>query len=250
MLGEENYEIFTPCDYKAGSFNTNCYVNTSSLYYEIRRTNEDGSCVFYFYVTANEDGNVYMHLPSPYTTKATLYVNGTKVSELFTDDNARVFNLGYYNKGDKIPVRLDFDYYRLAIYKDEPYFVQINPEKFEAAMETLKQNELKIENYSDTKFEGTITADSDKTVFTTLPYDKNWKVYVDGEKVETFECVDSMVAFDISEGEHTVILKYVPTEMYLGLVLGAIGITVFVLMCVFEKKFKPKKGEEKNDLSC
>ena len=50
--------------------------------------------------------------------------------------------------------------------------------------DTLKVGGLQIEEYSDTSFTGTLNAIRDGAVFTSIPYDSNWRVYVDGERVE------------------------------------------------------------------
>ena len=73
---------------------------------------------------------------------------------------------------------------------------------------------------------------------TTIPYDKYWQVYVDGERVETYEVLDSLLAFDISAGEHTIKLKYSSTVFNIGITVTLVGIALFALMCVFEEKIR------------
>ena len=69
--------------------------------------------------------------------------------------------------------------------------------------------------------------------------DKGWEVYVDGERVETTEALDSLVAFDIeSAGEHSIRFLYRPTTFKLGITISAISFACFILIMVFEKILK------------
>ena len=110
---------------------------------------------------------------------------------------------------------------------------------------TLNAGEMVITDYSDTSFKGTIKAEANEIVMTTIPYDQFWNVYVDGEKVETYKVLDSLLAFDISEGEHTIEMKYRSKVFNAGLALGFVGLGAFVVLCVFEKKLREKMGYDK-----
>ncbi len=123
-------------------------------------------------------------------------------------------------------------------------FKYISHKKVEGAISELKGGELKISSFSDTYFKGTLLAKENQFVFTTIPYDKMWQVYVDGERVDTFTCVDAMLAFDVSEGEHEIEIKYVPMQWYYGIGISLIGIVIFLTFCFFEAKRKYKRDEE------
>lgn len=110
----------------------------------------------------------------------------------------------------------------------------------------LRKGELNVYEHSDTSIKGSIKVSENQFVFTTIPYDQFWQVYVDGERVDTFKCVDSMLAFDVSEGEHTVELKYVPMQWYVGFSVSLVGIIAFATLCTIE--FIIKRKSKKNDL--
>ncbi len=105
----------------------------------------------------------------------------------------------------------------------------------------LKKNSLRVSEHSDTYIKGTITATKEKpVVFTTIPYDENWQVYVDGHRVDTYKCIDAFLAFDINEGNHSVEFKYVPSQFYKGLAITFVGISAFVGLCVWDYVSKKK----------
>jgi hypothetical protein len=99
-------------------------------------------------------------------------------------------------------------------------------------------NGLKVEEYSDTKFVGKVNSSSEGVIFTSIPYDENWRVYVDGKRVETFELVDSMLGFEIGNGEFDIEIKYVHKPFIIGSVISLIGIGIFILLCILEHKRK------------
>ena len=235
MLGVENANVFTSCKYKASALD-NCVENLSKTSTQYRRKSSDKSCAITFTVTAVRDGSIYMYFPSPYSTKASTYVNGKHLADLFQGDAKRMFNIGNFKKGDTVDVRLEFNHSRLYFYNDYSYFVQVNEESLKTATDTLKACGLNICEYSDTYFEGMLSAKEDMMVFTTIPYDKGWKIYVDGNKVESYMAVDAMLAFDITSGEHQIEMKYRPSELYIGLAISSMGIALFVLLIVLDNK--------------
>ncbi|MBQ7226037.1 MAG: YfhO family protein [Clostridia bacterium] len=196
---------------------------------------------FFFKVTASYDGNIYMYLPTPYTTAATLTVDGKTIStNHFQDDNKRIIDLGYYKKGTTVTVNLDFSHYRIYLWDTKDYFVQVNDEELKNATDTLKAGGLKITEFSDTSFVGSVNSSKDGTIFTTIPYDSNWIVYVDGERVDTYMLLDSMMGFDITEGKHDIEIVYVHTQFWTGAAISLVGIALFVAMIFLDKIYRKK----------
>ena len=235
MLGKESANLFKSCSYRV-QYTNNCNEVIGNVATEYRRTDSSKGASFTYSVTATENGSIYMFMPSPYSTKASVYVNDEFLVDMFQDDTYRIYNLGTFEVGDTIKVRFEYNHYRLYFYNDYPYFVQVDGEALKSATDTLKAGGLNISEYSDTKFKGTLTADTDKMVLTTIPYDSGWKVYVDGERVETFKTVETFVGFDISQGEHTIVMKYRPTVLYVGICTSLLGVVLFVLLIFIVKR--------------
>ena len=129
-------------------------------------------------------------------------------------------------------------------------------EVFRDAFTRLGQTQFIIDSEStDSHLFGTVTTQSEKQLmFTSIPYDEGWNVYVDGEKVETYKTMDALMAFDISEaGEHSLELDYMP-KLYKPMhFISIISIVIFILICGAElvlKKtiFKARKSEVIEDI--
>jgi uncharacterized membrane protein YfhO len=75
-----------------------------------------------------------------------------------------------------------------------------------------------------------------------------WQVHVDGVRVDTYKCFDAMLAFDIEAGEHTIEMKYVPMQWYVGIAITGVGCFVFSILVILEfvtklRQKSKRKGE-------
>jgi len=88
-------------------------------------------------------------------------------------------------------------------------------------------------DYKEDNLTGTIKTDkANVTILATIAYDKGWQIFVDGKEVETYQTLDSLIAFDIEEaGEHSVEFKYMPKIYVTGAAVSIIGICIFAVLC-------------------
>ena len=81
-------------------------------------------------------------------------------------------------------------------------------------------------------------------MFTSIPYDKNWTVYVDGEKVDTYELFDALVAFDATPGTHKLVIKYVPKELYIGTAISDTSAVILAVIFICDMRRAKRKDFE------
>ena len=94
-----------------------------------------------------------------------------------------------------------FEFSKLNLYS-------LNTSLLNERLEQTKAQELKLETFSTTHFSGTMDILEDSTVLTTIPYSTGWKVWVDGQEVETYKILDSLLGFTISKGAHRIEYRY------------------------------------------
>ena len=70
-------------------------------------------------------------------------------------------------------------------------------------------------------------------MFTTIPNDKGWKVYIDGKEVKHYEVLNGFIATDIEEGSHIVEFKYKTPGLKVGIVVSLIS---FITLLIYELK--------------
>lgn len=142
----------------------------------------------------------------------------------------------------------NFTLYIADLMLDQDLGSNVTEKKLERIYPLFMEGGLKNASVTDTKISGTITAKENQIVFTTLPYDRMWQVYVDGERVDTYKCLDAMVAFDISEGEHTIEMRYVPMQWYVGITVTGLGCLIFSILVVIDFIKKLRQGKRKGEI--
>ena len=231
MLGEDGErQMFVPIeDVKTHDNNLNSsYIAEHTKYEPI---NDSASATLYYEFNVPANGIVYMYLPSDYPRECALTVGGSDKGTVMGNETNRMIALGSFRAGEAVTVGLTLKDKNLYIRADEPYFWQMDDAVYTETAAALGENQFNITKWSETRFEGTLTAtDARTTVFTSIPYDANWRVTVDGEAVETYKLLDALVGFDVTPGEHTVVIRYVPRQFRLGLCITVAA--ALLLLCI------------------
>ena len=234
-------ELFTPATYGSTyTDNIDCEDVTQNGTYYFTKSNSDSDAGT---VTVNfrpaESGNLYVYIHSPKVETVNFYWNDDEDSVFQKIKEPFIKDLGYREAGEEMSVTLECG----AIDADASYFdiyaVTINQSELDAAYELLQLGALKIDGYSDTKITGTLSAGYDGTLYTSIPYDEGWSVYIDGEKAELVKIGNCQLGAVITAGEHTVTLQYTPRGLKAGAAVSAaayLGAAVFLLLK--RKKFK------------
>ena len=245
MLGEEGERrMFVPIeDVETRDTNLNSsYIAEHTKYAPI---NESTSATLYYTISVPADGIVYMYLPSDYPRECTLTVDGTDKGTVMGNETNRMIALGSFRAGETVTVGLTLKDKNLYIRADEPYFWQVDDAVYTETAAALGENQLRITKWSETRFEGTLTAtDARKTVFTSIPYDANWRVTVDGEAVETYKLLDALVGFDVTPGKHTVVIRYVPRQFYLGLCITCAAALLLLIIILLDRAGKIRRAPD------
>ena len=113
------------------------------------------------------------------------------------------------------------------------------------AMALLADEQYEISEFSDTYVSGTITLSEDGHMFTSIPAENGWKVYVDGQEAEYDTYEDAFIMIALSAGTHTVEFKYVPMGLYIGLIISLVCLALFVL-CMLLRRAARKKAQIKH----
>lgn len=93
---------------------------------------------------------------------------------------------------------------------------------------------MKLDEFSDTKLSGTVNADETGLCYFSIPYEKGWTAYVDGEKTATQTVGGAMLAVPIEKGKHNIKLVYFPEGMTLGIAVSSISFIIWAVMLLIE----------------
>ena len=67
-------------------------------------------------------------------------------------------------------------------------------------------------------------------MYTSIPYEKGWSVYVDGAPAKTQAFADTMLMIPLTKGEHTIEMRYRPAGLTEGLIISAVALFCFALL--------------------
>lgn len=210
---------------------------------EVKLTGDEGSLEFMVPADDNRDVFAYMkkreksllEITSPYIYSnidiggmlKRSRVNMPHIIPIMSDEDGMC----------RLTVRMDkstssvFDYEAL-------YFAYENEYEIEKVYEELSPGAMYVTSFRDDRIEGKVTVSQDKKLlFTSIPYNEGWTVYVDAERVEPFPVLDdTFLGIMLEEGEHDVLFVYKSKWVTMGIVTGIIGLSIFIATAVRKKR--------------
>lgn len=187
-----------------------------------------------------ENGYLYGYFWGKKIDTIDVYQGDSKIeSGISSKGYSIAFPMGDGQKGDIVSVTLNFE--------DEADFgnycfvtYAINEEAFAEMYDMLADEQFEITEFSDSKIKGNINAKKDGVLYFSIPYEKGWSVYVDGEKTDTFAISEAMLGVNVSAGQHEIKLKYIPEGFTAGLMASGGAVLLFILFAFIDSRKKKK----------
>lgn len=118
-------------------------------------------------------------------------------------------------------------------------FYELNRNELGDSFEYLGRNTLKIDDYGDGYIRGTVFSDGTRDLlFTSVPYEKGWKAFVDGVEQKLVPvCDDSFIAIEIpNAGEHKIQMDFQAYGETSGKSISAVCMIIMLLMIIRQEK--------------
>ncbi len=193
-------------------------------------------------IEAAETQNCYLYVKSGAVD--TVYVNGDTLNVTQSIDEAYILDLGKLQKGEtvevEIPMKDDSDTGSVTFHA-----YGFDLDAFEEGFKALWDGRLRITSFTETRIEGDLTAQAEQFLFTSIPYDAGWHVYIDGKQVprkDYLKIADALLAVRLDRGEHHVMMEYSPAGLYEGGFISVLTILCLVLGNVRKKRRRAKKS--------
>ena len=215
--------------------------SVTNNYYSVKPDAGETNPALRFSFEAQADGDIYAHFPgilfAGMSTDCGLYVNGSKVSDYFTNETWVIQKLGTFKKGDEIKVELRFKNGDLYISRASGYyFYYVDYAAMNQAFSQLESASMYVEEHGNDYLRGTIDIpEGQELIFTSIPYDEGWRVYIDGKRADITEVLGSLLAVQTTAGFHDIEFVYRPNCAVYGGILSIIGILLFVLLIVWSR---------------
>lgn len=145
------------------------------------------------------------------------------------------------------------------------YAYAFDNDAWESDYQLLNANPYNVTEKTDTKITGNITATEQGVMYTSIPYDEGWNVYIDGEKTtitplcniktEKTEAVTkkdgtttnktitetapALIGVFVPSGTHEITFKYTPQGLTGGIIISIVCLLIFLFLSfrvqIFEK---------------
>ncbi len=208
------------------------YSNSFTIF----KNNEDDEASLIINLISNSNGHIYVYLNS--RNLDSVDVTSPIINTTMEVKDGYILDLGYYGSNDLIRLELPV--------KDDTTFANvdfiaftIDNDKFIEGYNKLKSGQLEYKKFNDTEIEGTFIAEENELLFTSIPYDKGWNVYVDGEKVSDKNIIkisDSLLGVKVEEGEHTISFKYAIPGLNIATIISLVFISLIFVLYIMKKK--------------
>ena len=136
----------------------------------------------------------------------------------------------------------------------EANFCYYNHDELLKAYDILSRNQMNIHEYGNTYILADVTVPEERTVlFTSIPYDEGWTVYVDGVDTPTRAVVNgAFLSLEMEPGEHELEFRYEAPGAKTGMLVSGISIGIYVMLIgaqyFYHKKRKAKEGNVNPDV--
>ena len=206
--------------------------NNETYLYPIDSSCEKDGYVYTYTVVATCDGVLYATFPNNGYPRADATINDKYFCRLYSAELEGLLYMGYYRAGEEVKVSLSNTSERFDPNDNSFYMLDI--QAFSQDAQGLAKGGMNVTKWGEGFVEGTITNDVDEVIFTSIPYDDGWKIFVDGNEVEICSAAGFM-AFEADSGEHFVTMKYYAPGQQAGLCISIVTVVVLYAIYNFKK---------------
>lgn len=134
-------------------------------------------------------------------------------------------------------------------YFEDIFFYTLDKDEVVKACHKLSNELFEVEDYADGYIKGNVKVIGDSTLlFTSIPYEKGWNAYVNGQKYEISTVLyDSLIALDLpGRGEYEIELRFEAPGAKAGVIVSVVCLIIMVIICFVAVKFDGQR--ETNEL--
>lgn len=177
--------------------------------------------------TADASGDYYVYVTNKKVEEVSAEI-GERSLSFDNVDRGYFLELGYLPKGQEVILQSKTD----GNPAMQAEIWRFDPEAMEEIYQCLSKSPLELSSWTDTGFAGSINTPEGGTMFTSIPYDKGWKIWVDGTAVSGRPVFDAFQGVDLEPGEHKIRLSYEPQGLKTGAVITGVSAAAVAALAV------------------
>lgn len=180
-----------------------------------------------FTFTADASGDYYVYVTNKKVEEVSAEI-GERSLSFDNVDRGYFLELGYLPKGQEVILQSQTD----GNPAMQAEIWRFDPEAMEEIYQCLSKSPLELSSWTDTGLAGSINTPEGGTMFTSIPYDKGWKIWVDGTAVSGRPVFDAFLGVDLEPGEHKIRLSYEPQGLKTGAVITGVSVAAVAALAV------------------
>ena len=177
--------------------------------------------------TADASGDYYVYVTNKKVEEVSAEI-GERSLSFDNVDRGYFLELGYLPKGQEVILQSKTD----GNPAMQAEIWRFDPEAMEEVYQCLSKSPLELSSWTDTGLAGSINTPEGGTMFTSIPYDKGWKIWVDGTAVSGRPVFDAFLGVDLEPGEHKIRLSYEPQGLKTGAVITGVSAAAVAALAV------------------
>jgi uncharacterized membrane protein YfhO len=239
-IQEDVWDILMNGPLKITGKDVNLVTSTVSGYCRYTDSTADGRISYRYEV--QQDGFLCIWADFSNRNRFHIYKNNQYLYSETLSSLPQMFSISDVKEGDVIELRVvcnagqsGYTNIRAAI---------MNHDVFQAGYDVLNASTMDLTHFSNTRIEGGIECNRDGLLYTSVPQDGNWQVSVDGNPAEVRLIGDAMIAVNLTEGYHTIVMTYKNSAFDLGwkVSLGCLAVfATLYFMLYSQRKFLRSK---------
>jgi len=232
------------------------YENNSFIIRKVSSDEDDG--IIKYSIRGNDDRSVYVQFQREhiyYSLESPLLLGGNEnsVYDMGRLTGAYAKELARVDGGYEVVIQIASDNMPAIAYQ-QANFCYYNEDELIKAYDILSQNQMVIREYGNTYIDAYVTVPDERTVlFTSIPYDEGWTVYVDGVETQTHAVVgDAFLALELEPGYHDLEFEYEAPGARMGMTGSGVSVGLYagciLIEYMIKRKRKAKEGTIEPDV--
>lgn len=202
-------------------------LSMADVYMEVE---EGNTCI-----TVAEPGIYYANYAKCGVDNLNIRINDGPITRYNKTTHRYLFELGECKPGDQITItNSKSEEISFTVYK-------LNQVAVDAAYETLNQQTMVTEEYTDTYIKGNIDVQEAGRLILSIPSEEGWTLYVDGKETEILDFKDAFISVYLKEGHHDIELKYMTPGLKTGAIISIACVGLFVLTMLIRRRIRGKR---------
>lgn len=184
-------------------------------------------------ITPQSTGELFAYFP---------YIQGKNV-ESWTINNQKkrtpmviqtneVLSLGQFKKGEEVTLTVTG---KKAIDLSDGELATLDSKTFTRLIDTKQSEGMELTKTGSNQYTGDLTLkeSASRTLYLSVPINKNWQITVNGEPVKATQAVGNLMTLPVNPGENHISLTYRPQSLVIGGWISLISILIGIVYGVY-----------------